>query len=167
MNIFASKFLICPPVFVCGCAFKSQMFMHICLWACVYICVTWGCNFSKDSFIKWGAASEEAVNQFYLLCVGVSSLGTPGPCHQWKGLAGFCCCSCVVIGWSGKGFYPVIILSNSSVKEESVSNIIHHLVGRPRDTNQPHPNVTWLTVDSWFGKMLTGCSWWILSRSLP
>lgn len=126
MDLFLSKFLICPPVFVCRCACSvSQMFMPICLWACVYICVTWGCNFSKDSFIKWGEASEEAVNQFYLLCVGVNSLGTPGPCHQWNGPAGFCCCSCVVIGWSGKEFYPAIILHlrNWFLSEESVSNI--------------------------------------------
>lgn len=42
--------------------------MFMCIFGC--ICVPRGCNSAQDSFIKYATASEAAVNQFYLLCVG-------------------------------------------------------------------------------------------------
>lgn len=42
--------------------------MFMCIFGC--ICVPRACNSAQDSFIKYAAASEAAVNQFYLLCAG-------------------------------------------------------------------------------------------------
>lgn len=74
MGLSLSKFPIHLLVFVCGCVFKSCMGIcvstYLSVSMCLYICVTWGRNSAQDSFIKCGAASEAAVNQFYLLCVG-------------------------------------------------------------------------------------------------
>lgn len=42
--------------------------MFMCIFGCIL--VPRGCNSARDSFIKYATASEAAVNQFYLLCVG-------------------------------------------------------------------------------------------------
>lgn len=48
--------------------------MFICSCLCVNVCVTWGHNFTQDSFIKCGGASKAAV--LFAVCWG-SALLTP------------------------------------------------------------------------------------------
>ena len=67
------SFSVCVCVCVRVCAYVCSLCMCVFICTretCVYVCVTWGHNSAPDSFIKCGAASEAAVNQFYLLCVG-------------------------------------------------------------------------------------------------
>lgn len=86
--------------------------MHMCVRVCLYVslsvcvstCVlTRGHNSTQDSFIKCGAASKAAVNQFYLLCVGGQLSWHPQTLtpQEWTGcvvLLQLCCCRLVVRG---------------------------------------------------------------------
>ena len=94
------------PIHLSVCVFSTTVCMYLCmcvymcLWACVYVCVTWGHNSAQDSFIKCGAASEAAVNQFYLLCVGGQLSWhprtlTPQERTGWILLLQLCCCRLV------------------------------------------------------------------------
>lgn len=100
-----SSIFRCVCACLCVCVFKHCMYAYVCVYTrlrvCVYVCVTWGHNSAPDSFIKCGAASEAAVNQFYLLCVGGQLSRhpqTPTP-QEWTGwllLLQLCCCRLVV-----------------------------------------------------------------------
>lgn len=107
MGLRLNKFPIHLSVCECVCVFKNCLYASVCvymsLWACVYVCVTWGRNSAQDSFIKCGAASEAAVNQFYLLCVGGQlswhpQTMTPQEWTGWILLLQLCCCRLVVKG---------------------------------------------------------------------
>lgn len=95
-----------PSIFQCPCAHGTVCVCHSvceCLCVTVYACVTWGHNFASDSFIKCSAASEAAVNQFYLLCVGGQlswhpQTLTPQEWTGWLLLLQLCCCMLVVKG---------------------------------------------------------------------
>lgn len=88
--------------------FLSKISIHLLvvdvfLRAACCICVTWGRKSAQDSFIKCGAASEEAVNQFYLFYIGGQlswhpRTQTPQEWTGWILLLQLCCCRLVVKG---------------------------------------------------------------------
>lgn len=81
----------------------NLLVVDVFLRAACCICVTWGRKSAQDSFIKCGAASEEAVNQFYLFYIGGQlswhpRTQTPQEWTGWIFLLQLCCCRLVVKG---------------------------------------------------------------------